>query len=209
MCMTRLRPAVVALCALFATACTDVPLTRCDFQPQALCVGSPGCVPDCDGRECGPDPECGFSCGACGPDSLCDAEAGQCEACDHEALWRGPGMRRGRLRRPLRPLRRRTDLPGRRLRRRLRPRVQGPHVRRRRLRWRLRRLPDGRALRPRRALYVSRRPFLRAVPRRLPGLSELPRGGRGLRLRRGAKVLQWRVGRVLCRDLRLEMHQRL
>ena len=67
-------------------ACTDLPLSRCDFQPQALCVGTPGCVPDCSDRECGPDPECGFSCGSCGPYSLCDDDAGQCEACDHAAL---------------------------------------------------------------------------------------------------------------------------
>ena len=75
--------------AALATACTDLPLSRCDFQPQALCVGSPGCVPDCEGRACGPDPECGLSCGTCGPDTLCDDDAGQCEACDHEALCLG------------------------------------------------------------------------------------------------------------------------
>ena len=74
---------------VFAAACTEVPLSRCDFQPSALCVGTPGCVPDCSDRECGPDPECGFSCGSCGPDSLCDDDAGQCEVCDHVALCAG------------------------------------------------------------------------------------------------------------------------
>ncbi len=89
MCMNRALLVSLFICTLAATSCTDVPLTRCDFQPQALCVGTPGCVPDCDGRECGPDPECGFSCGACGPDSLCDDDAGQCAACDHDALCLG------------------------------------------------------------------------------------------------------------------------
>ncbi|MFH1533232.1 MAG: hypothetical protein ABIK09_21105 [Pseudomonadota bacterium] len=80
-----LATTLVALFGLIA-ACTEVPLSRCDFQPQALCVGAPGCVPDCAGRECGPDPECGLSCGSCGAYSLCDDDAGQCEACDQEAL---------------------------------------------------------------------------------------------------------------------------
>jgi len=80
--------ALIAL-SLLVTACTNQPLSRCDFLPQALCVGTPGCVPDCEGRECGPDPECGFSCGGCSAFSLCDDDAGQCEACDQEALCAG------------------------------------------------------------------------------------------------------------------------
>ena len=39
--------------------------------------GSSACVPNCDLRECGPDPECGISCGDCRPGLSCDG-AGQC-----------------------------------------------------------------------------------------------------------------------------------
>jgi len=38
-----------------------------------------GCTPSCGGRECGPDPVCGTSCGTCGAGTECNA-AGRCEA---------------------------------------------------------------------------------------------------------------------------------
>jgi hypothetical protein len=37
------------------------------------------CVPDCTGRQCGPDPACGQSCGTCPTGATCDAN-GQCRA---------------------------------------------------------------------------------------------------------------------------------
>ncbi|MBN2497042.1 MAG: formylglycine-generating enzyme family protein [Deltaproteobacteria bacterium] len=40
------------------------------------------CEPDCSGRECGPDPSCGESCGACGAHATCTE--GQC-VCDYLA----------------------------------------------------------------------------------------------------------------------------
>ena len=40
----------------------------------------PVCTPQCDGRQCGPDPNCGQSCGTCdGPGTFCNG-AGQCRA---------------------------------------------------------------------------------------------------------------------------------
>jgi hypothetical protein len=39
---------------------------------------SPTCTPSCAGRECGPDPECGRSCGSCAANEQCDA-AGRCQ----------------------------------------------------------------------------------------------------------------------------------
>lgn len=41
-------------------------------------AGNPECVPDCSGLSCGPDPNCGQSCGTCGS-GTCDA--GQCSSC--------------------------------------------------------------------------------------------------------------------------------
>jgi hypothetical protein len=43
-------------------------------------TGADGCVPACGGRECGPDPACGASCGACAS-GACGAE-GRCESAD-------------------------------------------------------------------------------------------------------------------------------
>jgi hypothetical protein len=44
-----------------------------DCQADECCVGTPGvCKPeDCTGLECGPDPECGHSCGTCTPPATC------------------------------------------------------------------------------------------------------------------------------------------
>ena len=41
------------------------------------------CDKDCTGRDCGPDPECGESCGTCGTNQTCSAD-GKCE-CDFES----------------------------------------------------------------------------------------------------------------------------
>jgi hypothetical protein len=40
---------------------------------------APQCVPACGSRVCGPDPQCGTSCGSCAGDSTCNAQ-GQCQA---------------------------------------------------------------------------------------------------------------------------------
>jgi formylglycine-generating enzyme len=38
------------------------------------------CIPDCVGRQCGPDPVCGTSCGTChGPTEVCRVDVGKCE----------------------------------------------------------------------------------------------------------------------------------
>jgi len=39
---------------------------------------SGACVPDCTGRNCGPDPVCGESCGVCDDGWLCNNDNGQC-----------------------------------------------------------------------------------------------------------------------------------
>ncbi|MBN2498801.1 MAG: hypothetical protein JXR96_29690 [Deltaproteobacteria bacterium] len=45
------------------------------------------CVPDCVGRECGPD-GCGGSCGTCPSDQRCDQTSGQCVGgCTDECFW--------------------------------------------------------------------------------------------------------------------------
>ncbi len=53
------------------------------------------CVPDCEGRVCGPDPRCGVSCGTCDDRNACTwdvcDDAGQCDSVDLDvAEWRGP-----------------------------------------------------------------------------------------------------------------------
>lgn len=95
---------VVTVCALFAGGCekeTEEPVPpaggtcvagasegcTCEGGLSGLrsCNASEtwdacvcGCVPECSGRSCGPDPICGSSCGACGADELCN-DSGQCE----------------------------------------------------------------------------------------------------------------------------------
>jgi RHS repeat-associated protein len=59
----------------------------CDFRkivpplcgsPDAPCGEEcPVCTPQCENRECGPDPKCGVSCGSCSDGEFCDL-AGQC-----------------------------------------------------------------------------------------------------------------------------------
>lgn len=41
------------------------------------CVSEEPCIPDCEGRECGPDPVCGITCGNCNEGYSCN-EAGLC-----------------------------------------------------------------------------------------------------------------------------------
>jgi hypothetical protein len=50
-----------------------------------------GCTPDCSGRACGPDPQCGLSCGGCA--GVCD-DSGQCllDGPQLEVLVSGPGI---------------------------------------------------------------------------------------------------------------------
>ena len=42
-----------------------------------LDAGGDACVPNCTGRQCGPDPVCGTSCGACQVNEIC-GKTGQC-----------------------------------------------------------------------------------------------------------------------------------
>lgn len=48
------------------------------------------CNKDCTGRECGPDPVCGESCGDCGEDEVCSS-AGQCQSCTRDCTGRDCG----------------------------------------------------------------------------------------------------------------------
>lgn len=45
--------------------------------PETCSGGACGCVPDCDGKQCGSD-GCGGACGGCAAEDVCN-EAGQCE----------------------------------------------------------------------------------------------------------------------------------
>jgi hypothetical protein len=60
------------------------PDTTPDVAPDAFPDTTPdvveeddACIPDCTGRQCGPDPVCAVSCGTCTPPEECDG-AGQC-----------------------------------------------------------------------------------------------------------------------------------
>jgi hypothetical protein len=46
---------------------------------DGTCVSTGGCQPACGGRECGPEPSCGTSCGQCAAGFACDP-AGRCQA---------------------------------------------------------------------------------------------------------------------------------
>ena len=54
--------------------CCELPANQCN--PQNEC-----CVPNCDGRQCGPD-GCGAggTCGSCSSDQTCNDETGHCAA---------------------------------------------------------------------------------------------------------------------------------
>lgn len=58
--------------------CNDPRLNPCSYPAyagqQTACGTCPICVPDCTGRECGPDPICGASCGPAGPNQFCSPE---------------------------------------------------------------------------------------------------------------------------------------
>jgi hypothetical protein len=43
---------------------------RCG-SPEAECGKCPECTPQCENRECGPDPNCGQSCGTCAGEKFC------------------------------------------------------------------------------------------------------------------------------------------
>ncbi len=61
--------------------CSDYSQFCDDSSGIAQCVG---CVPNCTGRECGPDPVCGESCGTCGGvTEVCREDTGLCDdVCD-------------------------------------------------------------------------------------------------------------------------------
>lgn len=54
-----------------------------DVGPPDSGVDAPVCIPDCDGRSCGPD-GCGGVCGVCDPDAIC-TDGGACEPVDPPA----------------------------------------------------------------------------------------------------------------------------
>ena len=61
-----------------------------DISPDVPEVGAEVCVPECGGLECGPDPQCGESCGECGAK---DCQEGQCLAqpCEPDCAGRECG----------------------------------------------------------------------------------------------------------------------
>jgi hypothetical protein len=69
---------------VFLGACTQQQLEQCDLSRSPMCMAMVGCVPQCDGRQCGDD-GCGGVCGTCEQFSLCSAD-GQCEVCDQSQL---------------------------------------------------------------------------------------------------------------------------
>ncbi len=54
-----------------------VPLVAIDAAPEVTLTISEGCLPDCDGKECG-DNGCGQSCGSCGAYLACEDESSSC-----------------------------------------------------------------------------------------------------------------------------------
>jgi hypothetical protein len=91
----------LALCNVLVVAAAQAQgatfIARRDFEagtsPVSVAVGET-CVPNCDGRECGPD-GCGGLCGCCAASDLCDASGacnpgcGGCEDCCHvcPSMW--------------------------------------------------------------------------------------------------------------------------
>lgn len=64
---------------------SELTVTSCPAQQECVegaCVAT-SCTPDCGGRECGPDPVCGQSCGSC--EGVCD-ESGQCQSSSESGL---------------------------------------------------------------------------------------------------------------------------
>ena len=69
-----------SFCAAPCAPACPASTTPRDVSGTCFCVPETGCTPDCSGRECGPDPICGESCGLCASGS-CTA-AGACrEGC--------------------------------------------------------------------------------------------------------------------------------
>ena len=69
--------AVLMLGIALTSGCSDDPipdLALTDVVGPGLVDsgGEPPCLPDCGYRECGPEPSCGYICGACGPGKVCD-----------------------------------------------------------------------------------------------------------------------------------------
>jgi hypothetical protein len=87
------------LCLPGQSKCTGTNVERCDqsgshweivTQCRASCINGACCVPQCGGRECGPN-TCGGQCGECGPLELCNGD-GQCtctKPCDGSSgsMW--------------------------------------------------------------------------------------------------------------------------
>ena len=55
----------------------------CGCTPEHSGCKSCGCEKDCTGRECGPDPVCGESCGTCPGNLVCDVGECICQTHDH------------------------------------------------------------------------------------------------------------------------------
>ena len=105
-CRRLLVLVAVVVAACFAIHCEGGGDKECtvDTDCQAGWVCTPGgkcvessCTKDCAGRECGPDPECGESCGTCGQNQTCNVD-GVCiddtciqECGSHEDLMRKGG----------------------------------------------------------------------------------------------------------------------
>ncbi len=73
-CNLALMPAVCqkVFCGELGSACSEPALCEHQYCPIGFC----GCERDCSTVECGPDPECGLSCGLCDDEFKC--EAGVC-----------------------------------------------------------------------------------------------------------------------------------
>ncbi len=77
--------ALIGALLFVGVACDDdsegAPVPSVDVEEPPETVDSPDvddpCVPDCDGRDCGPD-GCGDVCGVCTPELECDEDLGQC-----------------------------------------------------------------------------------------------------------------------------------
>lgn len=55
--------------------------TFTDKKPANVFVSFCGCVPNCVGRICGPDPTCGISCGVCPTGQTCNSLGTACISC--------------------------------------------------------------------------------------------------------------------------------
>ena len=68
----------------FCSSGSCVACTAPNICDSYACI-EPDCIPDCTGRECGPDPVCGRSCGTCDETaSSCYCSGGSCVACGPE-----------------------------------------------------------------------------------------------------------------------------